>query len=69
MSADYLTKVMSMEQPILKKGTSNEKGTGLGLLLCKNFVEMNKGKLHITSLENKGTTFLVTLPLAQVTAF
>jgi signal transduction histidine kinase len=65
MSADYLNKVLSLEQPMLKKGTSNEKGTGLGLLLCKNFLEVNKGKLNITSEENKGTTFVVTLPLVH----
>jgi signal transduction histidine kinase len=65
MSQDYLRKVLSMDQPMLKKGTSNEKGTGLGLLLCKKFIEMNKGKLHITSIENVGTTFTVTLPLAN----
>lgn len=64
MSQEYLRKVLSMEQPLLKKGTSNEKGTGLGLLLCKKFVEMNKGELRINSVEHVGTTFTVILPLA-----
>lgn len=64
MSEEYLQKLMSMDQPMLKKGTSNEKGTGLGLLLCKKFVELNKGELLITSKENEGTTFTVILPLA-----
>lgn len=67
MSAEYLSKVLSMEQPMVKKGTSNEKGTGLGLLLCKNFLEVNKGKLQITSEENVGTTFIVYLPVASST--
>jgi signal transduction histidine kinase len=65
MSQDYLRKILSMDQPMLKKGTSNEKGTGLGLLLCKKFIEMNKGELQITSIENVGTTFTVILPLAS----
>jgi signal transduction histidine kinase/ligand-binding sensor domain-containing protein len=65
MSQDYLRKILSVDQPMLKKGTSNEKGTGLGLLLCKKFVEMNKGELQITSIENVGTTFTVTLPLGN----
>jgi signal transduction histidine kinase len=65
MSQDYLRRIQSMDQPMLKKGTSNEKGTGLGLLLCKNFIELNKGQLQITSIENVGTTFTVLLPLAM----
>jgi signal transduction histidine kinase len=64
MSEDYLKKILSMDQPMLKKGTSNEKGTGLGLLLCKKFIELNKGELLIDSIEHVGTTFTVILPLA-----
>jgi signal transduction histidine kinase len=63
MSQEYLKKILSMDQPMLKKGTSNEKGTGLGLLLCKKFIELNKGELYITSVEHAGTTFTVLLPL------
>jgi signal transduction histidine kinase/ligand-binding sensor domain-containing protein len=64
MSQEYLKKLLSMDQPLLKKGTSNEKGTGLGLLLCKKFIEMNKGEIRISSVEHKGTTFTVILPLS-----
>jgi signal transduction histidine kinase/ligand-binding sensor domain-containing protein len=64
MSEEYLQKILSQDQPMLKKGTSNEKGTGLGLLLCKKFIEVNKGELIIKSKENIGTTFTVILPLA-----
>jgi signal transduction histidine kinase/ligand-binding sensor domain-containing protein len=64
MSEEYLQRILSQDQPMLKKGTSNEKGTGLGLLLCKKFIDMNKGELIITSKENVGTTFTVILPLA-----
>lgn len=64
MSQEYLKRVLSTDQPMLKKGTSNEKGTGLGLILCKKFIEMNKGEIRITSVENVGTTFTVILPLA-----
>jgi signal transduction histidine kinase len=66
MSQDYLRKILSMDQPMLKKGTSNEKGTGLGLLLCKKFIEENRGELKITSVEHVGTTFTVILPMATV---
>lgn len=62
MSHDYVQKIMSTEQPMLKKGTSNEKGTGLGLLLCKSFIEQNQGTLTVNSTEHHGTTFTVTFP-------
>ncbi|HEY0655240.1 MAG TPA: two-component regulator propeller domain-containing protein [Chryseosolibacter sp.] len=64
MSEEYLQRILSQDQPMLKKGTSNEKGTGLGLLLCKKFIDVNKGELIIKSKENVGTTFTVILPLA-----
>ncbi|VXC27234.1 ATP-binding protein [Maribacter litoralis] len=44
-------------------GTNNEKGTGLGLFLCKEMAESNGGKLWVTSIENVGTTVFFTVPL------
>ncbi len=44
------------------KGTNNEKGTGLGLLLCKEFIDKHKGTIHVDSKIVKGTFFTVTLP-------
>jgi len=64
MSQTYLEKLLSEEQLPLKKGTSNEKGTGLGLILCKKFIQLNKGQLEVHSVEDKGTEFIVKLPLA-----
>jgi two-component system, sensor histidine kinase and response regulator len=46
------------------KGTSGEKGTGLGLLLCNEMIENNGGKISVTSIENKGTCFKVVIPKA-----
>ena len=44
------------------KGTNNESGTGIGLLLVKEFVELNKGTLHIQSEIGLGSTFSFTVP-------
>lgn len=43
-------------------GTANEKGTGLGLLLCKEFIEKNNGSINVSSQPEKGSTFTIILP-------
>ncbi|MBE6283004.1 MAG: response regulator [Mediterranea massiliensis] len=44
-------------------GTNNEEGSGLGLLLCQDFVYKNGGKLGFTSVKGEGSTFFFTIPL------
>ena len=46
-------------------GTSGEKGTGLGLLLCKDLVEKHGGQLWVDSVVGQGTSFHLTLPKAR----
>jgi signal transduction histidine kinase/ligand-binding sensor domain-containing protein len=65
MSQSYLGKLFTEEQLPLTKGTNDEKGTGIGLILCRKFIQVNKGKLHVKSVEGKGSQFTVELPLAQ----
>ena len=49
------------------KGTSNESGTGLGLMLCKEFLAKNGGQLKVESEEGLGSTFTFTLPRSEYT--
>ena len=44
------------------KGTANEKGTGLGLIICKEFIALNNGDIRVESEIGKGSRFIVTLP-------
>lgn len=45
-----------------QRGTENEKGSGLGLLLCKEFIELHQGRIEVKSSPGKGTSFIIYLP-------
>ncbi len=64
MSPAEVERVFESDHLVLKRGTSSEKGTGLGLVLCKKFVDLNHGKLLIESKEGAGSEFTVLLPKA-----
>ncbi len=62
MTRDEIQKLFKIDVQFTKHGTSNETGTGLGLILCKELVEKNKGKIEVDSEPGKGTLFTITLP-------
>lgn len=64
MTADIQKKLFDKVNPYSTRGTANEKGTGLGLILCKEFIEKNGGRIWVESVEGNGSTFWFTLPKA-----
>jgi signal transduction histidine kinase len=63
ISPEILPIIFEMKTYYSEQGTAQEKGTGLGLILAKDFVERNEGELWVKSTKNKGTTFYFTLPI------
>ena len=59
------SKIFSQTAHYSTSGTNNEKGTGLGLIMCKEFIEKNEGKLTLHSELEIGTCFTITLPRDQ----
>ena len=63
ITPDNLTKLFDISQILTTTGTAEETGTGLGLLLCKEFVEKHGGKIWVESEIGKGSEFKFTLPI------
>jgi len=59
-----LPKLFRIDTFYHKRGTAGEQGTGLGLILCKDLIEKNRGSIGVHSEVDKGTTFTFTLPKA-----
>lgn len=66
INEELLEKIFLPEVHVSMLGTNNEKGSGLGLMMCKDFIQKNEGKLYIESEVNKGTSVHFTLKKAGV---
>lgn len=64
MSPETASKLFKVDQTFSSKGTNNETGTGLGMLITSEFVALNNGRIEVESEIGKGTTFHVFLPVA-----
>ncbi len=62
ISKSSMEKLFRIDESYSTPGTRNEKGTGLGLILCKEFIEKHGGKIWVESEVMKGSTFYFTLP-------
>lgn len=65
MTEESLSKIFKISEHNIMPGTKNEKGTGLGLILCKEFVDAHNGEINVQSTLNIGTTFTIKLPIKQ----
>ena len=65
MNQEMCNRLFKLDTNITTIGTANEKGSGLGLILCKEFVEKLDGNIWVESKEGKGSDFKFTLPLSK----
>jgi signal transduction histidine kinase len=65
-SEENQKKLFNVKKNFTTIGTENEKGTGLGLTICKDLVELNNGRIWVESTPNIGSKFYIELPKAQL---
>lgn len=65
ISKEDIQKLFKIDEKIVSKGTQGESGTGLGLILCKEFIEKNGGQLWVESNLDIGSVFKFTIPLSK----
>lgn len=65
MNNELIGKLFKIDEKVSRNGTEGEQSTGLGLLLCKEFIEKHNGKIWVESIEGKGSNFIFTLPIIE----
>ena len=66
ISKENIEKILSDDEYHTTRGTANEKGSGLGLKICKNFIHQNHGTFEIESIVGEGSAFSFTLPKSSL---
>ncbi|HAF27491.1 MAG TPA: hypothetical protein DCG75_00445, partial [Bacteroidales bacterium] len=62
---ETLEKLFKLDENITTEGTNQEHGAGLGLILCKDFIDKHGGRIWVESEVNKGSTFWFTFPVPE----
>jgi len=62
MSKAKIDKLFKIDEDVSSEGTLKEKGTGLGLIICKEFIKLNNGEVSVESIPKEGTKFTIRIP-------
>jgi PAS domain S-box-containing protein len=65
IKSENISKLFRMDYKYSTLGTNGEKGTGFGLILCKEIMDKHNGKIEVESISNVGTTFYTSFPLSD----
>jgi len=65
MNEEQLNKLFKLDKTYTSMGTDDEVGTGLGLIICKEFIESHHGKIWVESTLGKGSSFCFSIPIFQ----
>ncbi|MFT5753020.1 MAG: signal transduction histidine kinase [Flavobacterium sp.] len=63
MTSEKIEKLFKIDEQISTKGTNDEEGTGLGLILSKEFIQKNGGNITVKSELGKGSQLIISLPM------
>ena len=67
INADMIDKLFQLDAQTGRKGTEGEPSSGLGLIICKDFIEKHGGKIWVESEEGNGAVFTFSLPVIYET--